>query len=134
MSGEQTGILIAGTLVESLGLISMCVAFQAERTSVCSMIANMAIVYAALTDVFFFKESLSTTVLIGCGGVILITSLLGLAKTCNGKAQNSQVYAPLSSHQDEEDDHFISATKLQEEEDAHFKSDSGLQMIEFKRA
>jgi drug/metabolite transporter (DMT)-like permease len=48
------------------------------------MIANMAIVYAALTDVFFFKESLSTAVLIGCGGVILITSLLGLVKTCNG--------------------------------------------------
>ena len=82
LSAEQYGILLGGTCVESLGLISMCVAFQAERTSVCSMIANLAIVYAALTDVFFFKESLSTTVLLGCGGVLILTTLLGVIKTC----------------------------------------------------
>ena len=81
LSAEQFGILLGGTCVESLGLISMCVAFQAERTSVCSMIANLAIVYAALTDVFFFKESLSTTVLLGCGGVLILTTLLGVVKT-----------------------------------------------------
>ena len=82
LRAEQIGILLGGTCVESLGLISMCVAFQAERTSVCSMIANMAIVYAAITDVFFFKEKLSTTVLLGCAGVLILTTLLGLVKTC----------------------------------------------------
>ena len=82
LSAEQFGILLGGNVVESLGLISMCVAFQAERTSVCSMIANLAIVYAALTDVFIFKESLSTTVLLGCGGVIVLTTLLGVVKMC----------------------------------------------------
>lgn len=82
LNGEQIGILVGGTSVESIGLISMCIAFQAERTSVCSMIANLAIVYAALTDVFFFKESLSTTVLLGCGGVIVLTTLLGVVKSC----------------------------------------------------
>ena len=86
LTGEQIGILLGGTCVESLGLISMCIAFQAERTSVCSMIANLAIVYAAVTDVFFFKESLSTTVLLGCGGVIVLTTLLGIVKACCGKS------------------------------------------------
>ena len=89
LTGEQIGILVGGTSVESLGLISMCIAFQAERTSVCSMIANLAIVYAAVTDVFFFKESLSTTVLLGCGGVIVLTTLLGVVKSCCGKQSNA---------------------------------------------
>ena len=112
LSANQAGVLIGGTLVESLGLISMCVAFQAERTSVCSMIANLAIVYAALTDVFFFKESLSTVVLLGCGGVIVMTSLLGLVKSCSG-ASETQIQA---AHNSDEDDKFISASKLEQEQ------------------
>lgn len=99
----------------------MCVAFQAERTSVCSMIANMAIVYAALTDVFFFKESLSTTVLLGCGGVIIITSLLGLVKSCQGsKAATTNESSNLAPVCDEDqDDHFIAASKLDHDNDEH---------------
>ena len=87
----------------------MCVAFQAERTSVCSMIANLAIVYAAITDVFFFKESLSTIVLLGCGGVIILTTLLGVVKTCSSAPQQ------IEPHNDE-DDNFINAKRLEEEQ------------------
>ena len=117
LSAEQFGILLGGICVESLGLISMCVAFQAERTSVCSMIANLAIVYAALTDVFFFKESLSTTVLLGCGGVLILTTLLGVVKTCcaEPKIQIDATGHPHRIHSNEdEDDHFISSSKLDE--------------------
>ena len=102
LSGYQAGILTAATLVESLGLISMCVAFQAERTSVCSMVANLAIVYAAVTDVFYFKESLSTIVLLGCAAVILMTTLLGLVKLC--ARNNSQQMRETT--EDRDDDFF----------------------------
>ena len=47
------------------------------------MIANLAIVYAAITDVFVFNESLSPLVLLGCGAVIIITTLLGAVKKCS---------------------------------------------------
>ena len=98
----------------------MCVAFQAERTSVCSMIANLAIVYAALTDVFFFKESLSTTVLLGCGGVLILTTLLGVVKTCcaEPKIQIDATGHPQQIHSDE-DDHFMSSSKLDEAKSSH---------------
>ena len=57
------------------------------------MIANLAIVYAAITDVFFFKEDLSTLVLLGCGAVIVITTLLGVVKTCSARSDETQLAA-----------------------------------------
>ena len=110
LSGYQAGVLTAATLVESLGLISMCVAFQAERTSVCSMVANLAIVYAAITDVFYFKESLSTIVLLGCTAVVIMTTLLGLVKTCGSSSSQHEIEA------EDKDDDFIAAYALEEEQ------------------
>ena len=56
----------------------MCIAFQAEATSVVSMVGYLAIVYSLATDLFFFGESLSTVEFLGCGFVICITLLMGV--------------------------------------------------------
>ena len=55
------------------------------------MVANLAIVYAAITDVFIFKEKLSTLVLLGCGAVIIITTLLGVVKVCSTSSDETQI-------------------------------------------
>ena len=83
------------------------------------MIANLAIVYAALTDVFFFKESLSTTVLLGCGGVLILTTLLGVVRTC---CVEPKVQIDTTGHphqiQSDKDDHYISSSTLDEEKNS----------------
>jgi len=48
------------------------------------LIGYLAIVYAILTDIFIFGESLGKAELFGCGAVILITILVGYYKTRKG--------------------------------------------------
>ena len=72
LSAQETGTLIAGCICDSAALISMCIAFQVASTSVVSMIGYLGIVYAILTDIFVFGESLGIAGLIGCCAVILI--------------------------------------------------------------
>jgi len=59
----------------------MCIAFQAESTSVVSMVGYLAIVYAIITDVCFFDETLTAFEIAGCAAVITITLVLGWARS-----------------------------------------------------
>ena len=45
-----------------------------------SMVGYLAIVYAIITDVCFFKEELTWIELLGCALVILITLIVGCVK------------------------------------------------------
>ena len=72
--------MLVGCFCDSLALISMCIAFQVESTSLMSMVGYLAIVYAIITDVCFFKEELTWIELLGCALVILITLIVGYVK------------------------------------------------------
>ena len=58
----------------------MCIAFQVASTSVVSMIGYLGIVYAILTDIFIFGESLGAAELLGCCAVVLILILVSCYK------------------------------------------------------
>ena len=81
ISGNQFGVLIGGCVCDSLAMISMCIAFQAANTSLVSMVGYLAIVYAIITDVCFFGDTLSTIELLGCGLVLIITIIVGWYKS-----------------------------------------------------
>ena len=81
LTARQVWILIGGCLADSLALISMCIAFQAANTSVVCMVGYISIVYAIITDVCFFGETLSVLELVGCAAVLVITVLVGWARS-----------------------------------------------------
>ena len=89
LSVKQAGILLAGCVCDSVGLMSMCIAFQVASTSVVCMVGYLAIVYAILTDIFIFGDSLGKVELFGCGAVILITLSVGYYKYRKGDADNN---------------------------------------------
>ena len=45
------------------------------------MVGYLAIVYAIITDVCFFGDTLSTIELLGCGLVLIITIIVGWYKS-----------------------------------------------------
>ena len=58
----------------------MCIAFQKASTSVVSMVGYLAIVYAIITDICFFGDSLSALELFGCAAVVSITLVIAIIK------------------------------------------------------
>ena len=56
VTSKQFGIMTAGCICDSLAMISMCIAFQSESTSVVSMVGYLAIVYAIITDICIFGD------------------------------------------------------------------------------
>lgn len=81
LTGKQALILLGGCASDSLAMISMCIGFQAVSTSLASMVGYMAIVYAIITDLCVFGDSLSKAELIGCVTIILITLLVGFVRS-----------------------------------------------------
>ena len=88
---DQLGQLTGGSLADSIALVSMCIAFQSDSTSIVSMVGYLAIVYALFTDLFVFGERLSKVELLGCAFVITITLLMGLYRMAkaNHKPNNN---------------------------------------------
>ena len=70
-----------GCLCDSIGMISMCIALQVENTSIVSMVGYLAIVYAMITDVCFFGETLTFLEILGCGFILIITVALGVYRS-----------------------------------------------------
>ena len=81
LSGRQAWILLLGCLSDSAGMISMCIALQVENTSIVSMVGYLAIVYAIVTDVCFFGETLTFLQILGCAFILVITIVLGIARS-----------------------------------------------------
>ena len=81
LSGRQAWILLIGCFCDSIGMISMCIALQVENTSIISMVGYLAIVYAIVTDVCFFKETLTYIQILGCVFILLITIALGIVRS-----------------------------------------------------
>ena len=55
-----------------------------------SMVGYLAIVYAIITDVCFFKETLTWIELLGCALVIIITLAVGYVKS-QAKAKQAEM-------------------------------------------
>ena len=81
LTNKHVWLLLGGCVCDSLALISMCIAFQATTTTIASMVAYLAIVYAVLTDIFVFGDSLSVPELLGCAAVVGITIFIGIIKS-----------------------------------------------------
>ena len=88
LTGNQALILLGGCACDSLAMISMCIGFQVVSTSLASMVGYMAIVYAIITDLCVFGDSLSKAELLGCVAIIAITLLVGFVRS---RAQASPV-------------------------------------------
>ena len=80
LTGKQALVLLGGCASDSLAMISMCIGFQVVSTSLASMVGYMAIVYAIITDLCVFGDSLSKAELIGCVTIIAITLLVGVVR------------------------------------------------------
>ena len=81
LTGSQYGVLLGGCLCDSLAMISLCIAFQSESTSVVSMVGYLAIVYALITDIFVFGDTLSKIEIIGCASIVFITLAMGYLRS-----------------------------------------------------
>jgi len=75
---SRTLSMIFGACVcDSIALMSMCIAFQSDDTAVVSLVGYLAIVYALITDIWIFGETIGTNELLGCALVICITLFVG---------------------------------------------------------
>ena len=87
---DQVGLLLTGSICDAMALISMCIAFQSEQTSVVSMVGYLAIVYALFTDLFIFGETLGNVELLGCAFVISITLIMGFYRMHQNKKKQQE--------------------------------------------
>lgn len=77
------------------------------------MVGYLAIVYAIITDVCFFGDTLSSIELIGCAIVLTITIILGWVKSRQSKAQAAQTEQQVHLENDNYiSDDFLNSNKM----------------------
>lgn len=76
-------------VLDSISMNSMTFAFQSASPAFVSLIGQLSIVYAFIADALIFKQTPSTTELIGASIIIVVTMFVGLMKILNESSKQT---------------------------------------------
>ena len=72
--------MLAATLVDTLTVYSMTIAFQSDSSGFVSIISYVIVIYAFLADCFVFKEQFTWVELVGAACILIVTVYTSIVK------------------------------------------------------